>query len=296
MENTLKTDKQVRRIILIEGTANCIVLTLKVIVGLSTGSMAILADAFHSLTDIANNIVAWVVIYFSSQPADREHPYGHRKFETIAVFILASLLLVIAFEISLNAIRKEPSEVGSSGVELLVMLTVLVVNILLASWQRMWANRLDSDIIRADATHTFSDALTTCVVIVGWQLSAMGYVWADRLGAIAVSLVIVYLAFGLFKRSVPVLVDGFAIDPEELINAVAKVKGVEDTYKVRSRWIGKSCSIDLIIAVDPALSTHDSHLIADEVETLLERKFGATDVSIHVEPKISSSTVNKEQS
>ncbi len=287
MDQARTTDRQVRRVLLIEGSANCLVLTLKVIIGLSTGSMAIMADAFHSLTDIANNIVAWIVIYFSSQPPDREHPYGHRKFETIAVFILASILIVIAFEISLNAIRNKTSEVASSGIELIVMLSVLVVNILLAIWQRMWANRLNSDIIRADATHTFADVLTTCVVIVGWQLSAMGYAWIDRLCAIAVSLVIVYLAFGLFKRSLPILVDGFAIEPAEIKNALKAVGGVKDSYKIRSRWIGKSCSIDLIIAVDPALTTHDSHLIADEVEVLLEKKFGAADVSIHVEPKSS---------
>jgi cation diffusion facilitator family transporter len=220
MDQARTTDRQVRRVLLIEGSANCLVLTLKVIIGLSTGSMAIMADAFHSLTDIANNIVAWIVIYFSSQPPDREHPYGHRKFETIAVFILASILIVIAFEISLNAIRNKTSEVASSGIELIVMLSVLVVNILLAIWQRMWANRLNSDIIRADATHTFADVLTTCVVIVGWQLSAMGYAWIDRLCAIAVSLVIVYLAFGLFKRSLPILVDGFAIEPAEIKNAL----------------------------------------------------------------------------
>lgn len=152
MKDALKTDKQVRRIILIEGTANFIVLTLKVIIGLPTGSMAILADAFHSLTDITNNIVAWIVIYFSSFPADREHPYGHRKFETIAVFMLASLLLVIAFEIAFNAISKEPTEVASSVLELIVMLGVLTINLALASWQRMWARRLNSDILRADAT------------------------------------------------------------------------------------------------------------------------------------------------
>jgi len=286
MQDTENTDKQVRRIILIEGTANCIVLTLKLIIGFSTGSMAILADAFHSLTDIANNIVVWIVIYFSSLPADREHPYGHRKFETVAVFILASILVVIAFEISLNAIQKEHAQVASSAIELVIMVAVLVVNILLASWQRMWANRLDSDIIRADANHTFADVLTTCVVIAGWQLSAIGYIWIDRLGAIVVSFIIIYLAFGLFKRSVPVLVDGLAIDPEKLKAEIVKVKGVNDAYKIRSRWIGKSCSIDLVIAVNPTLSTQDSHMIADEVEQLLENSFGATDISIHVEPGV----------
>jgi len=284
MKDRLNKDKQIRRIILIEGTANLIILTLKVIVGLSTGSMAILADAFHSLTDISNNIVAWIVIYFSSFPADREHPYGHRKFETIAVFMLASLLLVIAFEIAFNAIRKEPSEVVSSGLELIVMLGVLGINLLVASWQRMWANRLNSDILRADATHTFADVLTTSVVIAGWQLSAMGYAWVDRLSAIAVALVIVYLAVGLFKRSLPILVDGFAIDPEEINRIVDSINGVKGVSRIRSRWIGNTCAVDLIIAVDPTLSTHDSHAIADEVETLLEKKFDVTDISIHVEP------------
>ena len=286
MKGRLKTDKQVRRIILIEGTANVIVLTLKLIIGLSTGSMAILADAFHSLTDISNNIVAWIVIYFSSFPADREHPYGHRKFETIAVFMLASLLLVIAFEIAFSAISKDPTEVVSSGLELVVMLGVLSINLLLASWQRMWANRLKSDILRADATHTFADVLTTCVVIAGWQLSVMGYVWVDRACAIAVALVIVYLAIGLFKRSLPILVDGFAIDPEKINRTVESVKGVKNVSRIRSRWIGNDCAIDLVIAVDPTLSTHDSHAIADEVETILEQQFDVTDVSIHVEPNL----------
>ena len=77
----IERDKQVRRIIFIEGLANLLVLIIKTVVGLSTGSMAILADAIHSLTDITNNIVAWIVIHFSTLPADRKHPYGHRKFD-----------------------------------------------------------------------------------------------------------------------------------------------------------------------------------------------------------------------
>ena len=84
MANPSEKDKQVRRIILLEGSANLLILICKALVGLSTGSMAILADAAHSLTDLMNNIVAWIVMRFSSLPADREHPYGHRKFETLA--------------------------------------------------------------------------------------------------------------------------------------------------------------------------------------------------------------------
>ena len=98
MKHSIQRDKRVRRVILIEGSANLLVLILKTIVGLSTGSMAILADAVHSLTDLTNNVIAWFVIHFSSLPADREHPYGHRKFETLAVFVLASILARISHQ------------------------------------------------------------------------------------------------------------------------------------------------------------------------------------------------------
>ena len=285
MKNSTHRDQQVRRIILIEGSANLLVLIGKTFVGLSTGSMSILADAIHSLTDLTNNVVAWFVMHFSSLPADREHPYGHRKFETLAVFILASILVVLAFELALNAITREETEVASSGIELVVMLSVLVINILVTNWQHRWANRLDSDILRADATHTFADVLITSVVIGGWQLSAMGYVWVDRLCALGVSFLVFYLAYNLFRRAVPVLLDEYAIDPEELSNTINNVHGVRSTSRIRSRWIGKTRAIDLVISVDPTLSIEESHRIADEIESLIEVRFDTSDISIHVEPE-----------
>lgn len=277
-------DKNVQRIILIEGSANFVVLLAKLWVGFSTGSLAIAGDAIHSLTDIVNNIVAWFVIRLSSLPPDREHPYGHRKFETLAVFFLASLLALLAFELAWHAIKKEDSEIISSRFELSIMLGVLLVNISLASWQRMWARRLDSDILLADASHTFADVLTTIVVIVGWQLSVMGYLWLDRVCALAVSGVVFYLAYDLFKKSKPILVDEFALDPELLSNTIRNVDGVLQVNRVRSRWIGSEKAIDIIIAVDPKLSTADSHKIATDIESLIEDKFDVSDISIHVEP------------
>lgn len=290
MKHSTQRDKQVRRVILIEGSANLLVLVLKTIVGLSTGSMAILADAVHSLTDLTNNVIAWFVMHFSTLPADREHPYGHRKFETLAVFVLASILVVLAFELILNAIRKEETDVATSGIELAIMLGVLVINILITIWQHRWAKRLDSDILRADATHTFADVLITSVVIGGWQLSAMGYAWVDRLCAIAVALLVFYLAYNLFRRAVPVLIDQYAIDPQQLSNIIGNVHGVKNIYRIRSRWIGKTCAIDMVISVDPTLSTEESHDIADKLESIIEKRFDTSDISIHVEPETSQQT------
>ena len=284
MTSDPKRDKDIQRIILIEGFVNFVVLLAKVIVGFTTGSLAILGDAIHSLTDVVNNILAWVVIRISSSPPDLEHPYGHRKFETLAVFFLASLLTVLAFELALHAIRKDDTEIVNSAWGLGIMLGVLLINILLSAWQRRWAKKLQSDILMADASHTFADVLTTVVVIVGWQLSAMGYFWLDRICALAVSALILWLAYGLFKRTFPVLLDEFSLDPELLTSTVEEVEGVLQVYRVRSRWVGPDKSVDLVISVDPDMTTHDSHIIANNVESLIEDKFGVSDISIHIEP------------
>jgi cation diffusion facilitator family transporter len=279
----LNKDQSVLRIIIIEGLVNALVLSLKIFVGLKTGSLAILGDAFHSLVDVINNVIAWIVIRLSSQPADREHPYGHRKFETLAVFGLATLLSVVAFELVIHSFRNMTSEVVSEPWGLALMIGVLFINILLAWWQRRWAHRLDSEILLADASHTFGDVLTTLVVIVGWQLSALGYFWLDRITALVVAGMILYLAYKLFQRSVPVLVDQMAIEPELLTKEIKTVAGVQSVLSVRSRWIGPHKAVDMTITVDSGLSSKDSHEIADRIEMHLKQELGVTDISIHIE-------------
>ena len=220
----------------------------------------------------------------SSAPADAEHPYGHRKFETLAVFGLGALLVVFAFELAAQAFRREATEIVSGSWELGLMLGVLCVNIALASWQRCWAKKLSSDILQADASHTFADVLTTIVVIGGWQLSAMGYAWLDRVCALGVAVLVFYLAFGLFRRVIPVLVDESSIDPVLLADAIDSVSGVHKVLRVRSRWIGPERAVDLIVTMGPQLSNQASHDIADRIELLLEERFDVRDVSIHIEP------------
>ncbi len=284
MGNMDQRDRKILSIILIEGLANCTVLIIKLVVGLFTGSLAVLGDAVHSLTDVINNIVAWLVTRHSAKPADRKHPYGHRKFETVAVFVLAALLAILAFELLMHAVTRETVEITSGGLEFGLMLGVLAINIVISTWQRRWAKRLESDILLADANHTFSDVLITASVIVGWQLSAMGWIWIDRVCALAVAGLILYLAFGLFKRTLPVLLDERAIEAGKLRAAVQDVEGVRAIHRVRSRWVGSARAVDLVIEVDAELSTAAAHEIADRIESLLADQFDVHDVSIHVEP------------
>jgi cation diffusion facilitator family transporter len=277
-------DRQVRRVIVIEGLANVVVLALKLLVGLSTGSLAVLGDALHSLSDVANNAVAWFVVRISSQPPDRHHPYGHRKFETLAVFVLATLLTVLGIELALGALRREAQPTAGDPWTLPLMLGVLAINVALASWEGAWARRLSSDILGADARHTFADVLTTIVVIVGWQLSSRGYPWLDTVCAIAVAAFVLFLAFGLFRRAIPVLVDRIAVEPEAVGDVARTVHGVRRVKTVRSRSMGSSTAIDMVVTVDSGISTAEAHVITDAIEEELRMQLSIEDVTIHVEP------------
>ena len=292
MPQTEQRDAKVLKVILIEGLANFAVLRIKLLVGIATGSLAVLGDAVHSLTDVINNVVAWFVTRHSARPADSGHPYGHRKFETVAVFSLAALLAILAFELVLHAITRETTEIVTGHLELGLMIAVLLINIAVSTWQRIWAKRLNSDILLADAKHTFSDVLITASVILGWQLSARGWVWVwvDQICALAISGLILYLAYGLFKRTLPVLLDERAIEAERIRTVVQSVDGVHAVRRIRSRWIGPARAVDLVIEVDAQLSTSEAHEIADQVEAMLANRFNAQDASIHVEPHTDKGT------
>lgn len=277
-------DRQVQRVILIEGSANVFIMLLKTLVGLSTGSMAILSDAVHSLTDLANNIVAWVVVRLSAHPPDAAHPYGHRKFETVAVFLLAMLLGITAFELITSALGREQAKIVHSGWAAAGMAAVLATNVGLASWESVRASRLESDILRADARHTFADVLTTVVAIIGWQAAARGYLWVDTAAALGVAFLILYLAYGLIRRALPVLVDQAMIDAEQLRSVARGVAGVIDVESVRSRSYGREAAVDLVVIVAADLSTVESHEIATQVEQTVRRDLPVEMVTVHIEP------------
>lgn len=279
-----KRDEQVRRVIVIEGLANFAVLGLKLVVGISTGSLAVLGDALHSLSDVANNAVAWFVVRISARPPDRHHPYGHRKFETLAVFVLATFLTVLSIELALSAFRRETKPTAGDPWALPVMVGVLVINVALASWESARARRLHSDILAADARHTAADVLTTVVVITGWQASAIGYPWVDNLCALAVAILVLVLAFGLFRRAVPVLVDRIVIEPELIGEVARSVRGVRKVESIRSRSTGRTSSVDLVIFVDSDMTTEAAHAIADEIEDKLRNELFIEDTTIHIEP------------
>ena len=270
--------------LVVEGAVNGLVLALKGAVGVATGSVAILGDALHSLTDLANNVVAWWVVRIAARPPDASHPYGHRKFETIAVFGLAGLMTVLAFEVAGRALRGDPPPVATAPWAAWFMTAVLALNVALATWQATWARRLDSEILEADARHTFADVLTTLVAIGGWQAAARGIPWLDSAAAVGVSLVILVLAFGLFRRSIPILVDAAPIDANALVEAAVSVPGIYGVRRARSRGDGRRAAVDLSVVVAPDLDTVRAHELATRVEREIRARFDVDHIVVHVEP------------
>lgn len=277
--------RAVKRVLLIEASVNFVVMVAKASAGFATGAGVLLGDAVHSLADLANNGVALVASRLARDPPDAEHPYGHAKFETLAVFGLGTLLAVLALEIALGALAREPRSITHTDWALALMLGVLLVNTGLATWENRWARRLDSDLLRADAGHTVSDVLTTVAVIVGWQLAAAGYAWLDRLFTLGMAALVLALAWRLFQRAIPVLVDHAAADPEEVARTVRSIRGVRGARRIRSQHAAGNPRIDVVATVDGELSTRDSHEIASAIERSLAARFGARDVTVHVEPE-----------
>ena len=284
MISEIENDRKIGIVLIVEGSANVIVLIAKTVVGVHTGSSAILSDALHSLTDVFNNIFAYMVSRISAYPPDRNHPYGHRKFETLAVFVLAILLGVIAVEIVIRAFERIGNPILPSRWGLIVMIGVMFINISLASWENYQAKRLHSDLLKADAKHTFSDILTTIAVIAGWQLAVYGYPIFDFILAVFVSAFVFYLAYRLFRNSIPILVDEAAVDQRKITESIEQLDDVIKIERLRSRKIGQEKFADIVVTVSANMSTEESHKVADLIEEKLYEKFEIDDVVVHIEP------------
>lgn len=276
------------RVLLIEGSVNLFIALIKLAVGLTTQSSVILADSLHSFTDLANNVVAVVASRVSRMPADNDHPYGHEKFEYVAIFFLSILLGVVGIELIFHAIQRHGQPVEQSIPGLILLCGAIVVNLVLSLWEKKQAERLKSNLLFADAAHTFSDVLTSIAVIVGWQLASMGWYWLDTVFCLFVAAIVFKLSWKLFKQALPVLVDeqtdenGLPADTlDKLVKEFSAIQSVTD---VRSRFAGNSVNADLTIKVAPSMRVDDAHELVHQFEARLREEIDLNDVIIHIEP------------
>ncbi len=277
----------VRNVLIITLLLNIFVMILKGAIGWWTGSLSLLADALHSVTDSANNILGLIASRFSSPHPDREHPYGHLKFEAVGALGIAAFLGIACFEIVQGAMERiihGGSSVKVSALELWLLLIVLGVNIFVAFYERHVGYRVGSPILIADAKHTMGDVWVTITVIGGLIGIWMGYQWLDIVLAFPVALLVFSSGWSVLKDNLPWLVDEMAIAPEVIHDMVLSVQGTIDCHDIASRGVvGRQVFIEMHLIVD-ASDVETAHRITEEVERVLEERFSPTRILIHVEP------------
>jgi cation diffusion facilitator family transporter len=278
----------VRRTLLVVLVLNLIVTVAKVIVGARTGTLTVLGAALESGLDVLNNIVGVMLVAVAGRAPDEEHPYGHDKFETLGALGIVVFLSISCFELmrqGISALLTNRQPRGVTHVVLGIVVAALGVNAFVVWYERRRGRELGSAFLMADAAHTGSDILVTLLALASLMLVHVDRPWIDAVLAIAVALIIAWSGIEVLRQSIPVLVDERAIDAMRLRAVVMRVANIRDVRNVRSRSTPSGqLFAEVTIAVEGATPVEAAHHLADAVEAAIEREFGTSQVTVHVEP------------
>jgi cation diffusion facilitator family transporter len=266
---------------------NLAVAAAKIVFGYLSGAISILSDGFHSLTDSTSNVVGLVGINAARKPPDREHPYGHRKYETVAAAsIVLFLLLVISEVIRASMARMTRGGEPSIGIAaFVVMLATISVNVLVVKYERRAGERLASEILLADAMHTRSDVFTSLTVILALAGTRAGLPILDPVAALVVAVFIGYAGYEIAREALRILSDRIVIEEDDLREVVMSVTRVLGCHQIRTRGSADHVFLDLHIWMDPQTRLDEAHEISHVVkDRLMTRYPQIVDAIIHIEP------------
>lgn len=280
--------KQIQKVLFITLFLNLSVSLAKIIYGWLTNSVAIYSDGFHSLFDGISNIGGLIALSIASHPPDREHPYGHRKFETVFAIFIGVLMSLTAIEIIRNVYESvvEARIPHTDKKAFIILIGTLIVNIFVSFYEKKKGRELKSEFLIADSAHTKVDIYITTGVIVSVSLAQLTQShFIDPLAGLVVGVFVAREAVLIIKESAHILADRTAIDGEKIASVVETCSDVEVCKDVRTRGVAGQIFVDLKILVNPSISVSEAHDIAEKVEDLIKKEFpDVVDVVIHVEP------------
>lgn len=268
--------------------AAVVLVSMKLLVGVATGSLGILSEALHSALDFLAALITWVSVKLSDKPADSDHNFGHGKIENFSALLEALLLLATCAWIVYEALSRLFS--GNTHIDVGVWSYVVVIaSIAIDSWRSRElmraAKKYKSQALEADALHFSTDILSSFVVLLGLVCANFGYFFADSVAALGVALIVIWVSLRLSMRAVNSLLDKA---PEGLHESVEKiisgVDGVVCLHDLRVRSVGPEYEIDVNVHVDPKLSLVDAHDISERVERAVSQKLGNIIINVHIEP------------
>jgi cation diffusion facilitator family transporter len=267
---------------------NLVVAVAKIIFGYASGAISILSDGFHSLTDSASNVVGLVGVRLAGRPPDADHPYGHRKYETVAAAILAVFLLLMFVEVLRNAFnnlsgRTAPHEISVSS--FVVMVVTIGVNLFVVAYESREAERLGSEVLAADALQTRSDVWSSLTVIFALIGARLGWPILDPLAALVVAGFIGWAGYQIAQATTRILSDRMVIAESDLEEIVLGVPGVLGCHQIRTRGSSSHVFLDLHVWLPPEMRLMDAHSLSHIVkDRLMARYPQIVDAVIHIEP------------
>lgn len=280
---------QIRRTLIIVLGLNVGVALAKLAVGIATSSVSMQADGLQSLVDGSSNLVGLAGIWVAARPADANHPYGHRKYETLASIAIGALLLYTVVEILRGAVERLAGG-GQPAVTSLsfgVMLVTIAINIGVSIWERRQGRRLGSDVLIADATQTRTDIFASLAVIASLVAARFGYPQVDALVALGVAALVAHAAWQVLRQASAVLSDEAALPEAEVDALVRSAPGVLGTHRIWTRGHQSEVYVDLDITVDADRTVEQGHELAHEVRDRIRRRWPTVrHIMVHVEPAV----------
>ena len=289
-------DRRIYRITLAGSIVNVVLLVFKFAAGILGHSAAMIADAIHSLSDFLTDIIVIVFVRLSSKPADRDHDYGHGKYETLATSVIGLALVVVAVILGWDGIEKIADALQGNRLESpgIIALWAALLSIVLKEWifraTRKVANEVKSKALEANAWHHRSDALSsvgTAIGIGGAVMLGDGWAILDPIAAIVVCVLIIVTAFRIIRQaSGELLEESLPKETEDRIEQIVYQDTlVSDIHKLHTRRIGNIIAIEMHLRMPAGITLAESHVHATAIEQSLKTEFGkGTHIMLHIEP------------
>jgi cation diffusion facilitator family transporter len=290
VSDTVRSDRDrgVRRVLGVVLALNLAVAAVKLTLAAITGALSLLADGVHALLDASSNIVGIIGIAVARRPADAGHPYGHRRFETIAAFFIGLLILSGMASIlrglwdGLTGVRPVPIVTSTSALALGV---TILANFGISRYEARRGAELRSGVLQADAGHTLSDTLGALAVMASFGATWLGFRAADLVAAVVVAILIGRTAWSVLRENLGILADRARLDPQRVRHVAMSISDVRGAHKIRSRGSADHVLVDLHIHVDPMMTVERAHSVTHEVASAVCAAFPeVADVLIHTEP------------
>lgn len=263
--------------------------SFKLIIGISTGSLGILSEALHSGLDLIAAAMTFFTVRISDHPADREHNYGHGKFENFSALIETFLLLItcawIIYE-AINRLVKHNVHIEVTVWSFVVICTSIIIDFSRSRALYRVAKKYNSQALEADALHFSTDIWSSVVVLVGLTGALLNFYYADTIAALIVALIVLFVSYRLGKKSFNALTDKAPEGVTESIDKIMKeIPEVKNYHDIRVREAGAKKFIELNIHVDKNLTIDEAHEISHKVEDEIEKQFVNSKVMVHTEPE-----------